>query len=147
MMDIKGIKFVLQGKAFGKERPIFVKVGRFTKAITPEKTRAYENYVKAEYARQCRGCFFPEDRALAIDFLVHVKPPKSTSKRKTADMLLGLYYPAHKPDCDNILKVICDGLNQYAYHDDHQIVRMSISKIYSEQEIIEVTIQDLGMAG
>ncbi len=47
-------------------------------------------------------------------------------------MLNRIIKPAKKPDCDNIMKIICDALNGFAYKDDAQIVLAQIGKEYAE---------------
>ena len=49
--------------------------------------------------------------------------------------------PVKKPDADNIIKVVADSLNQVAYHDDAEIVRVSLAKYYGRQPRIEVEIK------
>ena len=49
--------------------------------------------------------------------------------------------PQKKPDADNIAKVVLDALNGVAYEDDKQVVRVTISKVYSfEKEGLEIEI-------
>jgi len=45
-----------------------------------------------------------------------------------------------KPDLDNIMKVVCDALNQIAYRDDSQIVSAYLAKMYSDTPRVEVEI-------
>lgn len=49
----------------------------------------------------------------------------------------------HKPDIDNITKIVLDGLNGIAYKDDNQITKIEVKKIYSETSYIEVEINYL----
>ena len=39
--------------------------------------------------------------------------------------------PAKKPDADNIIKVVADSLNQVAYRDDADLVKVELEKFYS----------------
>lgn len=48
-----------------------------------------------------------------------------------------------KPDSDNIIKIVLDGLNKVAYHDDAQICKLSFEKKYSEIPRVEVKINSL----
>ena len=73
--------------------------------------------------------------------------PKSTSKRKTLQMLDNVIRPTKKPDWDNIGKIVCDALNKTAFHDDAQIVDGSVIKCYSEQPRIEVEIWEIAEGG
>ena len=49
-------------------------------------------------------------------------------------MAKGELYPTKKPDADNIAKVICDALNGSAYHEDTQVVKLTVRKVYTEGE-------------
>ena len=55
-------------------------------------------------------------------------------------MLAGYEKPCKKPDIDNIAKVILDALNDVAYHDDTQVVSLSMQKKYSREAKVEVEI-------
>lgn len=46
-----------------------------------------------------------------------------------------------KPDCDNIIKVICDALNGLAYHDDSQVCRVYFEKTYAQIPCVKVEIK------
>ena len=52
--------------------------------------------------------------------------------------------PTKKPDVDNIIKVVLDGLNKTAYEDDKQVVKVSLEKIYTkEDERIEFDVKEM----
>ncbi|WP_334299865.1 RusA family crossover junction endodeoxyribonuclease [Anaerobutyricum hallii] len=51
--------------------------------------------------------------------------------------------PTKKPDLDNVIKSILDALNKVAYHDDTQIVSLSMEKFYSDSPRVEVTINSI----
>ena len=57
-------------------------------------------------------------------------------------MAAGEVRPVKKPDGDNIIKIVTDALNKLAYHDDSQLVDISVSKFYSENARVEVLIQE-----
>ena len=50
--------------------------------------------------------------------------------------------PMKKPDFDNIGKIVCDSLNDIAYHDDAQIVDAQVRKFFSDDPRVVVTIQE-----
>ena len=58
-------------------------------------------------------------------------------------MLNGGAFPVRKPDADNIAKIILDALNGTAYHDDAQIVQLSVRKQYAEKNSVEVILEDI----
>lgn len=136
------IKFTIMGPPKGKGRPRFQRIGNYTKVSTPPDTVNYENLVKIEYELQCKKYYFGEEE-LGMNLMVYYPIAKSTSKKKHAEMLNGNINPTKKPDCDNVLKIIADSLNQIAYKDDAQIVETSVKKRYAEIPRVEVEIYDL----
>lgn len=47
----------------------------------------------------------------------------------------------HKPDCDNIIKIILDALNGIAFKDDNQVSELQIEKRYGQEDKVEVEIE------
>lgn len=135
------IKFTVLGEPQGKGRPKFSRQGKFVKTYTPDKTVLYENLVKTEYLRQCPGQRFPDKEPLEMQIKAYYAIPVSASKKKQAAIEAGEIRPVKKPDADNIIKVVADSLNQVAYHDDAEIVRVSLAKYYGRQSRIEVEIK------
>lgn len=126
------ICFTVPGEPRGKARP---KVTR-TKAgksltYTPDKTVAYEELVRQRYLQAAGGERFPDGVPLALFVRAFYGIPKSTSKRKRAEIAAGACWPTKKPDFDNVFKILCDALNGIAYADDAQIVQASIHKCYT----------------
>ena len=68
--------------------------------------------------------------------------PKSASKKKAQLMRERKIRPMKKPDFDNIGKIVCDSLNDIAYHDDAQIVDAQVRKFFSDDPRVVVTIQE-----
>lgn len=141
-MIIIEIKFIVEGEPVGKGRPRFVRTCNGGRAVTPQKTRYYEEVVRMEYWWQCRAKFIDTD-ILKMHIDAYFSIPKSTSKKKTKEMIEKRIRPAKKPDADNIIKAIADALNDVAYCDDKQIVDCSISKYYSDKPRVEVFISNL----
>lgn len=136
------IRFTVPGEPVGKGRPRFVRTFSGGRAITPTKTRWYEEDVRCEYYTQCDHRFSDKDM-LKIHIDAYFNIPKSASKKRTKDMLEKKIRPTKKPDADNIIKVIADALNDVAYYDDKQIVDCSISKYYSDIPRVEVEICEI----
>ena len=137
------ITFSVSGEPQGKGRPRFT--ARYGRAYvhTPEKTVIYENHIKAEYARQCKGQRFADDSQLAMRIAAYYAIPKSTSNKRRQQMLAGIIRPTKKPDADNVLKAIADALNGLAYRDDAQIIAAVIEKHYSEEPKVEIEINNV----
>ena len=136
------IRFTVRGEPQGKGRPRVVRNGAFSRTYTPDKTVAYENLVKVEYQRQCGKAFIKEGY-VAMRLTAYYAIPKSASKRRRAQMEAGTIMPIKKPDCDNVIKVICDALNGLAYHDDAQVVDARVVKLYGDTPRVEVEIEEL----
>ena len=134
------IKFYIPGTPQGKARPRFTKTGR---TYTPKKTADYENTVRLMYRRVCGNAKFEKGVGLKMNITAYFGIPKSTSKKKIAQMLKGSIRPTKKPDADNIAKVIADSLNGVAYHDDAQLVEVNVRKFYREHEGVEVEIEEV----
>jgi Holliday junction resolvase RusA-like endonuclease len=125
----------------GKQRPKFARMGKFTKTYTPEKTVSYETLVKEMYAL-AEGEYY-ENKQLMIDVKACFSIPESKSKKVKDAMREGTFQPTKKPDCDNILKIICDALNGVAYKDDSQIVAAGITKWYADKPEVRVTLSEV----
>lgn len=135
--------FEIVGRPFGKQRPRFVRMGRFSKVITATETVNYEVQVKESFVRMCE----PErllTGPLGIILSVYHYIPKSTSMKKRQQMIDTLIRPELTPDWDNIGKVVCDALNKMAYADDKQIVDSHVLKYYGERPRVEVEIWEIG---
>ena len=133
------MKFTIPGEPVGKGRPRFnTRQGR---AVTPEKTARYETLILLEYQAQCRGIKFRDGDMLDLQIEAFYGIPQSKSKKQKALMLEGKIRPTKKPDFDNIAKIVADGLNEVAYHDDAQIVDCMVRKFYSNQPRLVVTIR------
>lgn len=98
-----------------KGRPRFTKGGR---AYTPKKTKDFETSIKKMASEQYRNG--PIKDAISMTVVFIIKRPKSVKRE----------YPTVKPDIDNFLKSLCDGLNGIAYIDDAQIIEVNASKKY-----------------
>lgn len=111
-----------------KERP---RVAYASRTIyTPRKTTDYESEVRFIYNITC-GHVFEGAVKVTIEFYFH--RPK-TVKRKQ---------PTVKPDLDNCIKSILDGLNPHqetygttkgAWLDDGQVVEIHAKKVYTDGE-------------
>lgn len=131
------MKFIVYGKPMGKGRPKFARRGKYVQTYTPENTRNYEELVKTRYLLISDKNV--SENGIKIKITAIFKPPKGTSKKKTLE-LIGKPY-LHKPDTDNIAKIICDALNGVAYKDDNQIYDLSVEKKYGEENMTIVEVE------
>lgn len=135
------IKFTIPGPPKGKARPKVTRAKNGASiTYTPDATVAYEELVRSRYITASNGVKFLGDTPLKMIIEAVFPIPKSKSNRIRSEMLVGWIVPTKKPDCDNIIKIICDALNGIAYGDDAQIVDVSIRKIYGSEPRVEVRI-------
>lgn len=120
--------FIIFGNPVAKGRPRLGKGGTYT----PEKTVNYENLVKMSYLETYKGKpLLEENLEVTINFYFSI--PKRTSKKNREKMLNGEIMHNKRPDIDNCIKSITDALNNIAYKDDSQIVKITASKYYSDE--------------
>jgi Holliday junction resolvase RusA-like endonuclease len=132
------IKFTIPGKPMGKQRARTLKTGR---SYTPEQTVNYETLVKQLFITSGYG-EGQLNGALEAEIRAYFPIPQSASKKKKEEMLSGKIRPTTKPDWDNIGKIICDSLNELAYHDDSYITDAIVIKRYSSFPRVEVIIKE-----
>lgn len=128
---MKSAEFVIPGNPRGKERPR-VERNRYTGKVvarTPDKTVAYEELIRYRYKKSFP--FF--EGAVRMEILALYEIPKSTTKKNASLMAKGVIKPTKKPDCDNIVKIICDALNHVAYKDDSQVTDVYVTKRYTAE--------------
>lgn len=133
------IEFEILGKPLGKARPRVTRKG-FT--YTPQKTVNYENLIRWTFQSK-----FPNHKPYEGYIEAEIKAifdiPKSYSKKKTRELLNGSYNYDHKPDLDNIAKIVLDSLNGIAYKDDSQVTVLKVIKEYGEQAKIIVKLEEI----
>lgn len=78
-----------------------------------------------------------------MKILAYFKPTKSTSKKLSEQLIKNSIGYMHKPDTDNIAKIIADALNGVAYKDDAQITKLEVAKLYGSEDKVEVEINYL----
>jgi Holliday junction resolvase RusA-like endonuclease len=136
------IEIRVPGQPQGKGRARFAKIGAFMRAYTPEKTVAYEGLIALAGEKAMDGMERlqgPVDLKITAVFQI----PKGWSQKKRLASLLSPEWHTGKPDGDNILKAVGDGLNGVVWRDDAQIARASISKAYGEAPGLIVTVAPL----
>lgn len=68
-------------------------------------------------------------------------PDKSVAYEKLARLrFLQIRAPTKKPDADNVSKIILDALNGLAYHDDSQVVELTVKKKFALYPRVDVVL-------
>lgn len=139
---ITNISFIVPGEPQGKGRAKVVKIAGFTRMATPKKTVAYEGLV-ALAAQSAMSGGVPFDGSCVIVVEAYFAMPKSMSQAKQAQALAGVIRPTKKPDGDNILKAVCDGINGVVWKDDVQAVDARVVKRYGQTPCLHVMVAAL----
>ena len=125
----------IPGRPKGKARPQFAN-GR---AFTPKATRDYEREIGALYQLQDGRMFTGE---VKVEVEAIFKIPSSWSKKKKWETIDSGKRPEIRPDIDNIVKVVLDGLNGIAYNDDSQVVEIQARKVYGlDYEGVHINVE------
>ena len=125
--------FTVFGKPVGKGRPKFTSRGGYARAYTPKGTADYESLVAESYNSE----YEKEDKMdypIKVRILAVFPIPKSLRKADRELAKKNILKPTKKPDIDNIVKIILDGLNGVAYEDDAFVVAVEAEKRYSPVE-------------
>ena len=139
MSDFAPISFTVPGAPRGKGRPQFARRGKFVTTYTDDKTASYENLVALACREEMRGRP-PLDGPVWLQVVATFAIPASASKVKKLEMLTGKVGATKKPDLDNIVKAVLDGLNAVAFVDDVQVIRISARKEYGPLPGVSVRI-------
>lgn len=128
------VRFQVPGLPQGKGRARFGN-GR---TYTPQKTVAYEGLISmaAQQAMAGRDLIAgPVHLVVTAVFPI----PASWSKKRRAEA----QWHTGKPDGDNMLKAVGDGLNGIAFKDDSQIVCAKVTKQYGDKPGLDVLVEAL----
>ena len=131
------INFTIPGKPQGKGRPrVDTRTG---KVYTPKKTSDYEARVRILYQIAAKGYVFPSGVPICIQIMAYYPMAKKMKADRAG------HYSLVKPDIDNVSKIVLDGLNGVAYHDDNQIAMLMARKMNAPEngDCVEVSIYEL----
>lgn len=123
----------VKGDPVGKGRPRFTKQGR---TYTPKKTKEYETRVRLAWI-EAGGPYL--DGNIDVHINAYFKMPSGWSRKKMTEME---GKPCgKKPDADNILKSILDGLQGAAFEDDKQVTYCTVAKYWSRSGCAEIYVE------
>jgi Holliday junction resolvase RusA-like endonuclease len=134
--------FTVPGTPVAKGRPrSFIRNGHVGH-YTPEKTVRYESLVAHEAAVAMAGGS-PVEGAVRLCVMAYFPIPASWPKWRKEAALSGAEQVAKKPDIDNVVKAVKDGMNGVAWRDDCQVVSLVANKEYSDRPRVEVTFEEV----
>ena len=132
-------EFEVPGKVIGKGRP---RLNSYTGIVyTPTKTIDYETLIEQYFLLKYPKFKMIEGR-IKVNIIAYFAIPKATKKSDINEMLDNSISPTKKPDIDNIVKVVLDSMNKFAFKDDNQITKLEVEKIYSLEDKIYIKIEE-----
>ena len=137
------IEIIVPDTPTAKGRARSTRTGRH---YTPATTRAAENRIRDTWLEsdQLRARVGiprePHAGPVHVDVVATFTPPTSWPKWKQAAALAGAWPHTVKPDIDNLLKLVKDGLNGLAWVDDAQATNVTGRKQYGQTAATHVTI-------
>ena len=135
------IEFTIYGEPVAQGRPRATTTNGQARLYDPEKSRDYKQYVRLAAVEHKPATPLSGEIELVVD--VYRPIPKSMPKYKRKLAIAGKLRPITKPDVDNYVKGIKDGLSGVIWQDDKQVVSMTVRKWYSEAPRVELKIQEL----
>ncbi len=133
------IEFFVAGAVRGKERVKTARGG--THSYTPERTVTYEGRL-AHAAQEAMAGRPPLEGPISLRVAMKFPVPASKPKKWREAALRGEIRPTVKPDWDNSGK-LTDALNLLVWVDDKQVVEAYVTKHYSENPGMWVTVKPL----
>ena len=109
------IKFEIPGEPVAKGRPRFARAGKFVRTYTPKQTLNFEQLV-GWCARETGADKLVGPVEASVKF--YFRLPKSKHRKRNPRQAEP---KTTKPDLDNLIKAILDGLNKIAFNDDASV--------------------------
>lgn len=123
----------VHGNPVSQGRPRFYRRGGFVGVYDPEKSKSWKENVRWQATKQGAKCL---EGALSLHANFFLQRPKSLSKKAM--------HHVKKPDLDNLLKAVKDGLKGVCYKDDSQIVQIFCTKSYASDFVgVFISIQKI----
>ena len=135
------VKFFIPGEPVAQGRPRATTINGRTRMYDAPKSATYKNMVSMVASQKMEGLALIE-QAVSVVISVQKSVPQSWSKKKQASALADELKPTGKPDIDNYIKAVFDGLNGVVFKDDSQVVYIGATKRYSDTPGISVTVFD-----
>lgn len=131
----------VKGKPHGQGRPRTTIIAGKPHIYKDTNSREYEKRIASEYIKVGGEL---HEGAVRLSILASFPVNKSEKKNTKIQMLEDKIAPTKKPDLDNIVKAVMDGLNGVAYKDDSQVVAIDAQKCYGREGRVIVTVMEDG---
>ena len=133
-------KIIVNGKPIAKARPRFGRAGKFDKIYNAQESEEGKFLLLA--IEQISHVF---EGPIELTIFFYMPRPKihyGTGKNEGVLKKSAPIFHTTKPDIDNLIKFPLDILNEVAWKDDRQIVKITAVKKYSEKPRTEILIKE-----
>ncbi len=134
------MKLVIMGEPVAAGRPRFSSAVALPKRMIPKRVGIIKKMIKKQAMQQLPSDYEPFACPIEVDIKVYRSIQKSVSKKEYARRFSNEVRPTVKPDADNYIKIILDGLNGLVWLDDNQITDVAAHKYYSDKPRVEVEV-------
>lgn len=110
----------IHGNPVAQGRPRFFRRGNYVGAYDPGKSKTWKDSIRLQAIQQ--GAKIIENAA-SMDMVFYLARPKSLSKK--------IVHHVKRPDLDNLVKAVKDGLSGVCFKDDSQINAITAQKMYA----------------
>ncbi|MFM0022169.1 RusA family crossover junction endodeoxyribonuclease [Paraburkholderia azotifigens] len=138
----RSVSFTVDGDPVPKGRPRASRTDTGVRMHTPKATKKYESKIRGAAAAAMFGGI-PFGRPVSITVSIYLPIPESWSKARQTKARIGVICATNKPDADNVLKAIKDGMNGIVYEDDSQVIAMAVTKKYGVEPRVEVEAKEM----
>lgn len=136
------VSFFIPGEPVAQGRPRISTINGHPRMYDAPKSANYKAVVAMMAAKEMAGSDLMET-SVAIEITVHKPVPQSWSKKRQTMALAGEIRPTSKPDIDNYIKCVFDGLNKIVFRDDSQVTHVTARKMYSTTPGMSVVAAEL----
>jgi len=136
------IDLIIEGEPIGKGRPRVTSRGSFAHAYTPIRTKNYEKLIQNTFLSN----YTYEDilqGPIEANLTAYFSIPSSVPKKKKSILLNNYEKHTKKPDIDNVIKSVFDALNNLAFVDDSNIIKLTANKLYSDNPRVELHLKEV----
>ena len=133
--------FDIEGNPVPKGRPRFRRTKTFITTYTPKKTLDFEDQVR-KASVDAMGPTELLESPVAVYLYFRLPIPQSYSKKATEACLSGSKRHVKRPDLDNLIKSVLDGMNGVIFRDDSQITSIHATKVYSNVAGVNIVVKE-----
>lgn len=123
-----------------QSRPRFSHRGKYVHAYEKADIHRYKQRIGCDYLMKYGRQKLPAKKPLHVIVRFYRPIQKSLSHKEYVRRKKNVVMPIIKPDLDNYIKSVLDGLNGLAFEDDNQIIRIDAIKLYSDHPRTEILI-------